>query len=106
MNAQFGMRQYQRQATLSSSPEQLIAKLFDLGVQSCYRGDQAKVRAVLVELMSSINFEHGGEIAQRLYALYEFCLLDVSKGNLDNTREILEGLRDAWKKGVIQQKAA
>ncbi len=106
MNAYYHMRRYQRQAAMTATPEQLIAKLYDIGIQACHRQDLHKARAAVSELMSSLNMEAGGELAQRLYALYEFCLLDLAEGRTQHTREILEGLRAAWREGVLKQKAA
>ncbi|SHL02056.1 flagellar export chaperone FliS [Rhodothermus profundi] len=100
------MRQYQEQAVLSASPAQLILKLYDLGIAACKRGDRAKVRAVLVELISALNFEAGGELAERLYALYEFCLRESAIGDLSVVQRILEGLREAWYEGVVMARAA
>ena len=100
------MRKYQEQAVLSASPEQLILKLYDLGIAACRRNDRPKVRAVLVELMSALNFEAGGELAERLYALYEFCLRESAIGDLAVVQRILEGLREAWHEGVVMARAA
>jgi flagellar secretion chaperone FliS len=101
MQAKLGMLQYQRQAVMSSSPEQLIAKLYDIGITSCHRGDASKVRAVLVELISSLNFEAGGELARNLFNVYQFCLEETTKGQLDTVGDLLGGLRDAWRQGVL-----
>lgn len=106
MNATLRMRQYQQQAIKTASPELIILKLYDLAIASCNRGDRAKVRAVLVELISSLNFDKGGEIAQRLYDIYEFSLTESATGDLAVVSELLTGLRDAWKDGVIARKAA
>lgn len=100
------MREYQRQAVLTASPEQVIAKLYDLGVSSCRNGDNAKVRAVLIELISALNFEAGGEISQRLLEIYEFLLQESAKNNLDVVAEIMSELRDAWRTSVLERKAA
>ncbi len=106
MTAQACIRRYQQQAVQTSSPEQIIAKLYDLGVAACHAGDRVKVRKVLVELMAGLNFELGGEIAVRLQAIYEFCLEESNNGQLDTVRELLEGLREAWREGVLGRKAA
>lgn len=100
------MRQYQQQAVLSCSPEQLILKLYDLGVGACNRDDRSKLRAVLAELMSSLDLEQGGEIATQLQALYEYCLIESANGDLSTVRDILQGLREAWRDGVMTLKAA
>lgn len=100
------MKQYQEQAVLSASPEQLVAKLYDLGIAACHREDRPKLRAVLVELMSGLNLEQGGDIAVRLQDVYEYCLRESAAGPLDVVSEILTGLRDAWREGVLERQAA
>lgn len=100
------MRQYQQQAIASSSPAQLVLKLYDLGIQSCHQGNRVKLRAVLAELVGSLNFEEGGELANRLYSLYEFCLNESISGDIQVVQEILAGLRDVWKQGVLAKQAA
>lgn len=106
MTTAFRMRQYQEQAVVSASPEQLVAKLYDLGVSACHREDRVKLRAVLVELVSSLSFEKGGELAPQLYGLYEFCISESGAGPLEPICEILSGLRDAWREGVLTRRAA
>lgn len=98
-------QRYQEQAIQTASPEQLILKLYDLGISSCHRGDRSKLRAVLVELISSLNFDEGGELADRLYAIYEYCLNASATGDLRPVQEMLEELRSAWKEGVLAQPA-
>ena len=106
MNSHQRMRQYQQQAIRSASPEQIILKLYDLGIASCHQGDRTKVRAVLIELVSSLDFEQGGDIAHRLSALYAYCMAENATGDLTAVEEVLCGLREAWKQGVIARKAA
>ncbi len=100
------IRQYQQQALASATPEVLIAKLYDLGIASCHRKDRAKLRAVLVELISSLDFERGGEIAERLHMIYEYCMHQSATGDLDTVCTLLSGLRDAWREGVLHRKVA
>ncbi|MEM1096408.1 MAG: flagellar export chaperone FliS [Bacteroidota bacterium] len=97
--------QYQRQAIATASPQQLIVKVYDIAVSACHRGDLPKLRACLVELISSLNFEAGGEVAERLYALYEFCLNQAVEGETEVVCELLEPLRDAWREVAYQQTA-
>jgi flagellar secretion chaperone FliS len=100
------MRQYQEQAIVSASPELLVAKLYDIAVSACHRGDRSKVRAVIVELIAGLNFEAGGDIAANLYSLYEFCLTQAIDGDLDIVCELLTGLRDAWRESLLPRQAA
>mgnify|MGYP006426362853 CR=1 FL=1 len=98
-------QQYQQQSIKTASPERLVLKLYDLGIASCRRDDRSKVRAVLAELMSSLNFEGGGEIAERLHGIYTFCMNEITTGDVTAVQELLEGLRDAWAEGVMQKRA-
>jgi flagellar protein FliS len=91
------MRQYQQQSVTSSSPQQLVVKLYDIGIAACHAGDRKRVRSVLVELIGSLNFQDGGDIATRLHGLYEFCLNESGEGDLDVVCDLLVNLRDAWK---------
>lgn len=99
-------QQYQKQSIKTASPERLVLKLYDLAIASCRQEDRSKLRAVLVELISSLDFERGGEIAERLQALYEFCLNESAMGDLSTVQDILEGLRDAWQQGVLEKQPA
>ncbi len=105
MHAAARMRQYQHQDVTSASPERLILKLYDLGIAACYRGDRVQTRAVLVELMSSLNHEQGGHLAAQLYTLYVYCLNESALGELSAVAEILDGLREAWQDGVLNRAA-
>ncbi len=91
------MRLYQQQSVTSSSPQQLVVKLYDVGISACHAGDRSRLRSTLVELMSSLNFEDGGEIATRLHSLYEYCLNESATGDLDVVCDLLTNLRDVWK---------
>ncbi len=95
------MRQYQHQDVRSASPDRLIVKLYDLGVAACYRADRAQARAVVVELMSALDHERGGDLAARLYGLYVYCLHEATDGDLDAVADILSGLREAWQDSVL-----
>lgn len=100
------MRSYQQQALASATPELLISKLYDLGISSCHRQDRAKLRAVLVELIASLDFERGGDIAERLHMIYEFCMHESAAGDLEAVCNLLTGLRDAWREGVLSRNMA
>ncbi len=97
---------YQTQAVLSSSPEQLILKLYDLGIGACHQEDCYKLRPVLRELISALDLEKGGEIAGRLHALYAFCMDHSISGDLAPIMEILEGLRESWRSAMTMSRAA
>jgi flagellar protein FliS len=97
MPAPNALRQYQQQAVLSASPEALIDKLYGIGVTAAHAGDAGRTQRVLVELMSALDLEGGGEIAERLRDLYEFAIRAASEGDLEVVAEILGGLRESWR---------
>jgi flagellar protein FliS len=62
-----------------------------------------KTQNILVELMSSLNFEDGGDVANNLMALYEYMYQKTIRANIDKNSEILDEiigylqeLSDTW----------
>lgn len=94
--------EYQRQSVKQSSPEELITKLYDLAILSCYRNDKVKVKEILNTLIKSLNFEY--EISSTLYELYDYCRNILDEEKYDEVRELLEPVRDAWIKGVVRNR--
>jgi len=69
-----------------------------------------KVQRIINELMITLDFDVGGEIAQNLYNLYDFVMNELIKANikkeaegLNNSIEILQELLEAWKVVIQQQ---
>jgi flagellar secretion chaperone FliS len=65
--------------------------------------DCQRVVAIFSELLSTLNFEQGGEIAPRLRDLYVFFMSTISESNLhkdpkpiEKILPIIAGLRSAW----------
>lgn len=101
MYRQQASAQYQRQDVLSASPAQLVAKLYDLAIRACHAKDRIKLRKILIELISSLNFEDGGDLAIRLSQIYEFCMRQSISGDLEVVQEMLEELRTTWRQGLL-----
>jgi flagellar protein FliS len=99
-------QQYQQQSVQTASPEKLIDKLYGAGIQACHQEDRDTLREVLLELVKALNMEQGGELAERLQSIYEFCINESATGDLDVIRELLEELREGWRKGVIEGQPA
>jgi flagellar protein FliS len=58
---------------------------------------------IISELMVSLDFDRGGEIARGLFSLYMYCNRRILDGNiqkdtapLEEVRQILSELREAW----------
>ena len=92
--------EYQRQDIISASPTQLVAKLYDLAIVACHRDDRSQLRKVLIELISSLNFEEGGDLAIRLSQIYEYCMRESIDGDIDLVAELLSELRETWKESL------
>ncbi|MBX3043554.1 MAG: flagellar protein FliS [Candidatus Kapabacteria bacterium] len=86
---------YLEQEVLSWSKEKIILKMYDLFLVSARKQDSSKMNRVLVELMSSLNFEYE-EVATRLYRLYEYCQRCVMQKKFDEAYTIIKELRVSW----------
>lgn len=88
---------YVEQEVLSWSKEKLILKMYDLFIVSNKRRDIEKMTKVLVELMSSLNFDYE-DTSTRLYRLYEYCQRCIHQKKYDEALHIIRELRDTWAK--------
>lgn len=95
------LRLYQQQAVRTASPAELVDKLYGIGVSAALAGDAPRARRALVELSSALDAERGGEIAATLGDLYAFALRSANAGDLGLVAELLGGLREAWREGVL-----
>ena len=118
MNAYMNVvRSYKQNDIDTSSPLRLVVLLYDgairffqLSEKAYSEGDTEKARMyilraekVILELLGSLNFEAGGEIAENLADLYRFIIGHYAEINESNYQEIiganckiLTGLREAW----------
>jgi flagellar protein FliS len=86
---------YLEQEIMTLNPVQLLIKAYDAGIAACNCKDEAKVCAVLAELIDSLNFDYA-EIANSLFRLYEYCIRQIKQGNFESTIKILRELRETW----------
>jgi flagellar protein FliS len=82
---------YRELEVLSASPERLVVLLFEHLVVQLERARIAterqnleaqvtalsKARAIVGELLATLDFEQGGELADRLGAIYQYLLLEL-----------------------------
>lgn len=106
-------------ATMSASPHQLIVMLFD-GAQSSIRAARIHMQAGNVAekgkaiskaldivnngLLAALDTDKGGEIAERLGALYDYVVRLLLAANLHNDQEsldqaenLLDDIASAWR---------
>lgn len=119
LNAQAALKQYQQvgvQAVTGASPHMLIQMLLEGALERIagakghmLRNDPAKggfisrAIGILDGLRESLNLEVGGDIAENLNQLYEYCqrrLLQANVANdaaiLDEVASLLREIKTAW----------
>lgn len=112
-----GADAYRQTQVLSRTPLELVVMLYDgvlrfLGTaeDAVRRGDiparrtaLSKALAIISELQSTLNMEHGGDIARSLDDLYRYAslrLLDAAARNdaepIEETIRLFRTLREGW----------
>lgn len=112
---------YQENAVLSTSPERLVPLLYDhlllnikRGGMFIRRGDVEgkfetlqKASDIVSELLSTLDFDAGGELATRLASLYGFWSKEISsagrlldEARLDRVAEMVSSLRESWQEAA------
>lgn len=111
------VNRYQEDAVLTSSREQLIPLLYEHLLVNLRRASKQisekdiegkaasveKAQSILFELLSSLDFDVGGELASRLASLYGYFLQELGEASrtLDATRldplvEMVSSLHESW----------
>lgn len=105
----------------TATPERLLVMLYDSALKYLNFALQAlekkeregihrnllKVQAILLELMSVLNIEVGGEMANQLYSLYDYMYRQLitantqqEEGPIREVIELLTPLRSAWQEAA------
>lgn len=114
---------YRETRVKTASPGQLVVMLYDEALKQCdlatviLREDirkrpgeiqkvntaLGKVQDIVTELMASLDFEAGGDIARSLFALYVWFNREILDANMkkdadkvESVRKMLAELRGAW----------
>ena len=109
---------YQRSEILTADPMKLVVLCYNAAISNLKIAKERiyekqfeakevavnKALDIISELMSSLDFNRGGEVAKNLNALYAYMLQRIPYGDasqdisvFDEIISILEQLRDAWK---------
>ncbi|MFN4033739.1 MAG: flagellar export chaperone FliS [Fimbriimonadales bacterium] len=112
-----GYERYLETAVETASPARLIVMLYDGAIrfvneaayamrQRDYETQNTKLlraQKILAELISSLDFDKGGEIAENLFRLYTYMYNRLVEANINDSVETLEHvtrllseLREAW----------
>jgi flagellar protein FliS len=108
---------YRRGAVMAATPTQLVVMLYDgarrflrqaavaMQAHEIERAHNALRRAELIiaNLDGTLDFEQGGEVAERLHSIYLFCLhhlngarMTQDASRLEEVSTLLGELREAW----------
>jgi len=119
----YGHQQYQQAAATTAGPAQLVLMLYDgalirldVACEAIEEGRKAaahealvRVQAIVDELMMSLDFDRGGEVARNLAELYDYCSRQLIEANIQkdaglvrDVEAVIRGLRDAWDEGVVR----
>lgn len=112
-----GTDRYLETAVETASPARLIVMLYDGAIRFINEANYAmrqrdyetqnyklqRAQKILAELISSLDFEKGGEIAENLFRLYTYMYNQLVEANIQDAPERLEHvvvllseLREAW----------
>lgn len=108
---------YRANAILTASSEQLVVALYDGAHRFLHQASvamtqrdiatahakQTRAENIIRHLRNTLDMEQGGEIADRLRAIYSFCLEQLRQARLqqdphkiDLVDELLGRLRESW----------
>lgn len=111
------VEEYRRQQVNSASPLQLVIMLYDGALRFMDRAAEAiearqreeqnamlqRAQRIVTELMSCLDMNQGGEIAQNLLGLYTFVYSELVEANLTddpqrvrNAARVMSELREGW----------
>lgn len=108
---------YKQNQILNATPKKLVILLYEGAIKNLklaeLSAEEKKIEAtgtalikaqnIISELMHTLDFESGGEVAQNLNQLYDYLLNELIKANsskqsedIKRSRVMLEELRDTW----------
>ena len=119
MNYAYANNAYKTNQIMTAPKKKLLIMLYDGAIKDLKLAELAlpkkeienvnlyltKTQDIIFELMSTLNFEVGGDIAKNLYQLYEYMIDRLVRANIDKdiegvkeVRKYLEELRDTWER--------
>lgn len=123
MPERFGANQYRQTAITTANRGQVLIMLYEAAIKNVKKATIAlekkdiagkgvaigKVHDIINELVATLDFGVGGQIAQDLERLYNFMTEQLVKANIENSKEalatiekLLSTLLEGWR-GAVQQ---
>lgn len=117
MNQAYAQNAYRTNQILTAPKNKLVLMLYDgiiknlnISKIALKEKDNSKVNThlikaqdIIMELMTTLNFEAGGEVAKNLYQMYDYMYFKLVRANIDKDMEAIdeilkysEELRSAW----------
>jgi flagellar protein FliS len=119
----FGANQYKQTAVKTANRGQIVIMLYEAAIQNVKKAAVAidqkdipgkgvaigKAHDIINELLNTLDFEVGGNIAKDLERLYNFMTeqlvkanMEISKEPLQTVQKLLETVLEGWKGAVNQ----
>jgi flagellar secretion chaperone FliS len=123
MANKFGANIYKETSIKTANRGQLLIMLYEAAIRNVKKASIAldnkdlpakgmaigKAHDIVNELLNTLDFEVGGDIARDLERLYNFIIEQLVKANMENSKDsltsvekILENLLSAWRVAVEQ----
>jgi flagellar secretion chaperone FliS len=123
MAGNYGANQYKQTAVKTANRGQVLIMLYEAAIQNVKKATVAidkkqlaakgmailKAHDIINELLNTLDFEVGGNIARDLERLYNFIAEQLIKANIENSKEpllavqkIMENLLEGWRVAVEQ----
>jgi flagellar secretion chaperone FliS len=117
MNPYDANRAYTESSVLTAPPERLVVMLYDGAIRFLHQsavalraGNQRvfldrvqRAEAIIKELNVTLDMQRGGEVAERLRAIYQFCNLHLTAATMEgdpakveDVIRLLSELRESW----------
>jgi len=123
MGNPYGSSQYKQVSVQTATRGQVLIMLYEAAIRNLKKAmmfldkkDLAgkgthivKAHDIVNELLNSLDYELGGDIAKNLDSLYHFVLTQITKGNVENSKvplesalKVLETLLAGWRDAIKQ----
>lgn len=122
-----GANQYKQMAVKTANPGQILIMLYEAAIRNVKKAMQCidandvagkgqaivKAHDIVNELLNTLNFDVGGQVARDLERLYGYMSEQLLQANLNNSKPPLESvlknletLLSAWKVAVLEVQKA
>jgi len=79
------------------SPVQFLIGTYDTAIEACGENNLDEAQSSILDLMLALELPHNRS-SSRLFHLFEFCLARLRDRDFQETKAVLEIIKDAWLK--------